>query len=261
MKSTHVRRPTEKVVAMTSAKAKHSRPPKMKQVSPKGKNRKQKAVSSNSKSETSESEAEPKSQHHWIAGQRWLAGTAPHYSTQLKFCQTNGNVETLKGCWCNACKDDTAFVAKYGKCKAFHVGKNRKKQGKDIQQNLGQMFQKSQNKEYSREDVLRTVAEFVVCDDQLTFTMHPLNSLRVSRSECRLQQPALFQQLQTCGLMAHWIEANDASSIWTLASQVITFGGISGAHSVNNLAQYLFGLYERAGIIKGQSSKQQRHHL
>ncbi|KAG2752566.1 hypothetical protein P692DRAFT_20725987 [Suillus brevipes Sb2] len=28
------------------------------------------------------------------------------------------------------------------------------------------MFQKSQNKEYSREDVLRTVAEFVVCDDQ-----------------------------------------------------------------------------------------------
>lgn len=30
------------------------------------------------------------------------------------------------------------------------------------------MFQKSQNKEYSREDVLRTVAEFVVCDDQVS---------------------------------------------------------------------------------------------
>ncbi|KAG1726893.1 uncharacterized protein EDB91DRAFT_1086634 [Suillus paluster] len=42
----------------------------------------------------------------------------------------------------------------------------RKKQGKDLQQNLGQMFQKLQNKEYSREDVLHTVAEFVVCDDQ-----------------------------------------------------------------------------------------------
>lgn len=45
---------------------------------------------------------------------------------------------------------------------------NRKKQGKDVQQNLGQMFQKLQNKEYSREDVLRTVAEFVVCDDQVS---------------------------------------------------------------------------------------------
>jgi hypothetical protein len=45
---------------MASAKAKHSRPSKTKQVSPKGKNRKRKAVSSNSKLETSESEAEPK---------------------------------------------------------------------------------------------------------------------------------------------------------------------------------------------------------
>lgn len=45
---------------MASAKAKHSWPPKTKQVSPKRKNHKQKAVSSNSESETSESEAEPK---------------------------------------------------------------------------------------------------------------------------------------------------------------------------------------------------------
>jgi hypothetical protein len=116
----------------------------------------------------------------------------------------NTNIEYLH---C-ACRDDKDFVAKHGKRKAFHVGSNsscrqhirshyevykskckelglkenhhaiprdiaklqanRKKQGKDIQQDLGQMFQKSQNKEYSREDVLRTVAEFVVCDDQVS---------------------------------------------------------------------------------------------
>jgi hypothetical protein len=55
------------------------------------------------------------------------------------------------------------------------------------------------------------------------------------------------------GLTAHWIEARETS--WTLFSQVIGFRGISGAHSGHNLARYLVGLCERAGIITAHSSK------
>ncbi|KAG1751591.1 uncharacterized protein EDB91DRAFT_1243837 [Suillus paluster] len=57
------------------------------------------------------------------------------------------------------------------------------------------------------------------------------------------------------GLTAHWIERNDTSGNWTLVSQVIGFRGISAAHGGYNLAWYLVGLYERVGIINGQSSK------
>ncbi|KAG1810927.1 uncharacterized protein BJ212DRAFT_1302242 [Suillus subaureus] len=294
---------------MASAKAKHSQLPKMKQVSPKRKNHKQKAVSSNSESETSESEAEPKhtlkkkppgppkSKHvvhesqaseEEIEIEPFIEDTEVEEVIMtciiviLKFCQTNGNVETSKGHWCNICKDDTDFVAKHGKHKTFHVGiykskckelglkenhhviphdivklqANRKKQEKDVQQNLGQMFQKLQNTEYSREDMLCTVAEFVVCDNQsLVVADKPafrnclvamqLNAILadipsthdvsayihnafiefIKGLKVQMQMKAAF-----LGLTAHWIKAN-ASGIWMLVSQVIAFRGIINGQS------------------------------
>ncbi|KAF9242394.1 hypothetical protein BU15DRAFT_60508 [Melanogaster broomeanus] len=46
------------------------------------------------------------------------------YLCSVKFCHPDGRVETLKGCWCNECRQDKDYIVKHGKRKAFHVGSN-----------------------------------------------------------------------------------------------------------------------------------------
>ncbi|KIM65340.1 hypothetical protein SCLCIDRAFT_88680, partial [Scleroderma citrinum Foug A] len=45
----------------------------------------------------------------------------------VRFVRKNGpsnKVDVKTGRWCNVCKEDTAFVAKHGKRKAFHLRSN-----------------------------------------------------------------------------------------------------------------------------------------
>ncbi|KAK2464611.1 hypothetical protein APHAL10511_003400 [Amanita phalloides] len=119
----------------------------------------------------------------------------------VKFCHSNGKAETLVGRWCTLCRDNEEFVVKKGEQWAFHVGGNSlcwqhirshfdvyeerceekgipinhhailwglvKKQAKrGTQQTLEDAFQKVAVKEFSRDEVLKAVAEFVVCDNQ-----------------------------------------------------------------------------------------------
>jgi len=106
------------------------------------------------------------------------------------------------------CKDDEVFIKKQGKCKAFHLGPNSscrqhirghyslykercaeqnlevhhyavlreilrkraklEKGEREGQCTLDAVFAKPKPKEFSREGVLKAVAEFVVCDDQVS---------------------------------------------------------------------------------------------
>lgn len=105
-------------------------------------------------------------------------------------------------------RDDEAFVEKHGKRKAFHLGSNsscrqhirghydvykercaeqeveehhhsvpreilkervkKEKQASEGQQTLDGVFRRTKYQEFSREEVLKAVAEFVVCDDQVS---------------------------------------------------------------------------------------------
>ncbi|KIM64094.1 hypothetical protein SCLCIDRAFT_115769 [Scleroderma citrinum Foug A] len=40
------------------------------------------------------------------------------------FCHVDSKVEVLKGQWCTVCKEDEAYIKKYGKWKTFHMGSN-----------------------------------------------------------------------------------------------------------------------------------------
>ncbi|KIJ61933.1 hypothetical protein HYDPIDRAFT_70921, partial [Hydnomerulius pinastri MD-312] len=42
----------------------------------------------------------------------------------VKFCHSDGKVETLKGHWCNECRKDEEFLLKNSKQKVFHIGSN-----------------------------------------------------------------------------------------------------------------------------------------
>ncbi|KIM59138.1 hypothetical protein SCLCIDRAFT_88740, partial [Scleroderma citrinum Foug A] len=42
----------------------------------------------------------------------------------VKFTKTDGSSETLQGRWCTVCRDNAAYVAKYGKWKMFHLRSN-----------------------------------------------------------------------------------------------------------------------------------------
>ncbi|KIM57751.1 hypothetical protein SCLCIDRAFT_69324, partial [Scleroderma citrinum Foug A] len=42
----------------------------------------------------------------------------------VKFTKMDGSSETLQGRWCMVCRDNAAYVAKYGKWKTFHLGSN-----------------------------------------------------------------------------------------------------------------------------------------
>ncbi|KAF9232797.1 hypothetical protein BU15DRAFT_31894, partial [Melanogaster broomeanus] len=42
----------------------------------------------------------------------------------VKFCHTDGRVETLKGRWCNECRSDEKLIRAHGKRKVFHLGLN-----------------------------------------------------------------------------------------------------------------------------------------
>ena len=55
------------------------------------------------------------------------------------------------------------------------------------------------------------------------------------------------------GMTAHWIEVKDSK--WTMASEVIAFRGVSGAHSGDNLGRYFVSLCDRVGILSAKSSK------
>jgi hypothetical protein len=107
-------------------------------------------------------------------------------------------------------REDARFIAENGKRKTFHVGSNsscrqhirghydvykekcaelgigenhhalpqalmqaQEDAKKNVQKKLDGMFQKAPNlRQFSREDVLRAVAEFVVCDDQASIQYH-----------------------------------------------------------------------------------------
>ena len=53
------------------------------------------------------------------------------------------------------------------------------------------------------------------------------------------------------GITAHWIDSGkeSCSSNWTLHTEVITFRGISGMHTGENIGRYFVSLAERVGII------------
>jgi hypothetical protein len=55
------------------------------------------------------------------------------------------------------------------------------------------------------------------------------------------------------GITAHWIEVK--GSKWSMASEVIAFRGVSGAHTGDNLGRYVVSLCDRVGITSDESSK------
>lgn len=60
------------------------------------------------------------------------------------------------------------------------------------------------------------------------------------------------------GITAHWIDGtinSSNTSKWTLQTEVITFRGVVGAHTGDNLGHYFVGLCEQVGIISHGSSK------
>ncbi|KIM58415.1 hypothetical protein SCLCIDRAFT_128273 [Scleroderma citrinum Foug A] len=42
----------------------------------------------------------------------------------MRFCHPDGKVEEKRGRWCTVCKNDEAYIKKYGKWKTFHVRSN-----------------------------------------------------------------------------------------------------------------------------------------
>ncbi|KAF8333385.1 hypothetical protein F5887DRAFT_893497 [Amanita rubescens] len=123
----------------------------------------------------------------------------------VKFVLSNGNAQVLKGRWCNVCRGDEKFIKKKGVRKAFHVGsntscrqhirshfdlykerceeknfkvhhyaippeiaraQNQAKKGLK-QKKLDGMLPTGRLGEFSRGNVLKTVAEFIVGDSQV----------------------------------------------------------------------------------------------
>jgi len=56
------------------------------------------------------------------------------------------------------------------------------------------------------------------------------------------------------GITAHWIQCKSPKS-WSLCHAVVTFKGIVGEHTGENLACYFVALCKRAGILDSGNPK------
>ncbi|KAN0081297.1 hypothetical protein V8E55_008921, partial [Tylopilus felleus] len=241
----------------------------------------------------------------------------------VRFINTDGREELKLGRWCMVCKEDKELIRKFGKRKAFHVGGNlscrvhicshyglyqercaaqdilenhhavphdvlaeRKLKNKaNDQPTLDTMFPCTPSPHtFSREEVLRRVAQFIVCDDQASVAfrnclvaMQPnatkadvpsshdittfihnefisfikqlkveIQSLSTGRVSTTMDLWSVDQtKASFLGITAHWITIDESSAKWSLRSQVIAFWAFSGAHTGENIVCYFVGLCER----------------